>query len=466
VEGRCKLAPCLGQEICADHLDNDCDGKFDERNADEAELCGDKLDNDCDTAIDERPNLNINEICGNGDDDDCDGLMDEGHDQDEDGMAWCGDTGTVGGGDEVDCDDYDPDVRPGRVELCDGRDNDCDSRVDETTTRPLCEAGLECVSQRCVKPDCTVLGSSAECPAGLMCNAETKSCVARGCDEDSCSDGQFCDETSGECRTTRRDNGEVCVAHGDCASGSCIDQGALRLRSEAARVCGQACCSDADCPTQERCYVSGSGARSCLPSELAPRPQGALTQCTDRNHCGLFDACSVVEGQPLGPPAMERDDLVAPACRIPPPNAAPVGNFCNAHEGCASGTCVPGSGWLLALRVCSRVCSTSQDCLELTNNNPAIDGRSYCRFVERENSGDFLPVCILDRGETGRGGYGATCSSNGDCLDGACVGAVGERRGICSTACCRDSDCPALPGGLAHCRPVAFGEHYEMRCVP
>ncbi len=85
-----------------------------------------------------------NEWC-NGKDDDCDGAVDEAPaigcnklylDQDKDG---------VGAGEEVclcgtpvgyaaaagDCDDADATVKPGALEQCDGKDNNCDSKVDE-----------------------------------------------------------------------------------------------------------------------------------------------------------------------------------------------------------------------------------------------------------------------------------------------------------------------------------------------
>jgi hypothetical protein len=67
------------------------------------ELC-DGTDNDCDGVVDEAP-----ECCA---DDDGDGARDEA----------CGGT---------DCDDADPDVRPGGVEVCDGVDNTCNGVIDE-----------------------------------------------------------------------------------------------------------------------------------------------------------------------------------------------------------------------------------------------------------------------------------------------------------------------------------------------
>jgi len=61
------------------------------------------------------------ELC-NGIDDDCDGTADEGIDADLDGYPGCGGS---------DCDDADPGVHPGAAELCNGADDDCDGLADE-----------------------------------------------------------------------------------------------------------------------------------------------------------------------------------------------------------------------------------------------------------------------------------------------------------------------------------------------
>jgi len=99
---------------------------------------------DCDDT-DPRVSPNANEIC-NGIDDDCDGGVDRGllvdvwSDLDGDGY---GDPETFEQvcaaeahhvRDDSDCDDTDPDVNPDGVEVCDGRDQDCDDLVDEDAT--------------------------------------------------------------------------------------------------------------------------------------------------------------------------------------------------------------------------------------------------------------------------------------------------------------------------------------------
>jgi hypothetical protein len=69
------------------------------------------------------------EAC-NGLDDDCDGAVDETFDQDGDGALF-DDPGCRALGAPLDCDDSDPGRSPTAVETCDGRDEDCDDRVDE-----------------------------------------------------------------------------------------------------------------------------------------------------------------------------------------------------------------------------------------------------------------------------------------------------------------------------------------------
>jgi hypothetical protein len=99
-------------------------------------------DVDCDDANDSI-NPDADDVCGNGIDEDCTGVADDGDDlttwfvdADQDGfgagppIAACtqpADTSDVGD----DCDDTDPSVSPGAVEVCDGLDQNCDGQADE-----------------------------------------------------------------------------------------------------------------------------------------------------------------------------------------------------------------------------------------------------------------------------------------------------------------------------------------------
>ncbi|HEY3452775.1 MAG TPA: NBR1-Ig-like domain-containing protein [Myxococcales bacterium] len=95
---------------------------------------------------------------------------------------------TSAGGD--DCDDTDPEVYPGNVERCDGKDNDCNNATDEGLTKECyspCKGSQECVKgvwSKCTSPlpaneECNGLDDNcngftddfAECPSGYRCVA-------------------------------------------------------------------------------------------------------------------------------------------------------------------------------------------------------------------------------------------------------------------------------------------------------
>lgn len=108
------------------------------------EIC-DKIDNNCDGKVDNAQP----EIC-NGKDDNCDGKIDEGlatirfyPDTDNDGFGDVGGrfiekckaqqpTGYVAN--NKDCNDTVRTIKPGAKEICDGKDNNCDGKVDEGLT--------------------------------------------------------------------------------------------------------------------------------------------------------------------------------------------------------------------------------------------------------------------------------------------------------------------------------------------
>ena len=126
-----------GPEVC-DGVDNDCNGKVDEgfdKDGDgyfECKQANAPLDcNDMDPTI----HPGANELC-NGVDDNCDGQIDEGFDKDGDHFYECAHPEPDGGSLAVDCDDADPTVYPGAKEVCDGKDNDCDGKIDDIPATP------------------------------------------------------------------------------------------------------------------------------------------------------------------------------------------------------------------------------------------------------------------------------------------------------------------------------------------
>jgi gliding motility-associated-like protein len=130
-------------ELC-DGLDNDCDGVIP---ATEIDDDGDGV-SDCQGDCDDANPLvyqGAPEVC-DGIDNNCDGTIDEGlqniyyADTDGDGYGDPADSvqacsppaGYVPDG--SDCDDTNPNLNPGVIEICDGIDNNCDGQIDEGVT--------------------------------------------------------------------------------------------------------------------------------------------------------------------------------------------------------------------------------------------------------------------------------------------------------------------------------------------
>ncbi len=163
----------LGTEVCGDSIDNDCNGQVDEAGAVGSlgwyqDLDADTFGNpeafvlscdqpvgyvsnsdDCDDTTDTiAPNMS--EIC-DGLDNDCDGAIDDDDGNVVTANVWYLDHDGDGYGDPLfqqpacnqpinyvsdntDCDDFDTNVSPNGMEVCDSIDNDCDGTVDDDDT--------------------------------------------------------------------------------------------------------------------------------------------------------------------------------------------------------------------------------------------------------------------------------------------------------------------------------------------
>ncbi len=130
-------------EIC-NGIDDDCNGKTDEGmpdldkdgipDCDDPDMDGDGALNAADCApMDPQVFPGNSEKC-NGADDNCDGKTDEGYkDTDGDGIADCVDNDLDGDGvsNVQDCSPTDGGVFQGNVEICDGKDQNCNKKIDE-----------------------------------------------------------------------------------------------------------------------------------------------------------------------------------------------------------------------------------------------------------------------------------------------------------------------------------------------
>jgi len=170
------------------------------------------------------------EICGDRVDQNCDGRDTSCGDTDMDGIQACreGDDLTM-----CDCDDSRADVRPafgsvpGAPEACDGVDNDCDMRVDESAE---CCAGCADVTPRSRADVCDETGAcDCSTEAGTGPGPMGQDCCASGCvdlqnDIDNCGFcGSQCTVSADTCTAglCMCGSGPVCDLDRACTGGSC-----------------------------------------------------------------------------------------------------------------------------------------------------------------------------------------------------------------------------------------------------
>ena len=112
-------------------------------------------------------NPNATEICGNGIDDNCDGSQNAENaigctifykdaDHDNYGVAsdtkcYCSGSGSYTATQDSDCNDANPNVNPGKTEICNGIDDNCNGLIDENADT-ICGIGNMCISGLCNHP--------------------------------------------------------------------------------------------------------------------------------------------------------------------------------------------------------------------------------------------------------------------------------------------------------------------------
>ncbi len=179
----------------------DCDDLVATANPGQVEIC-DSIDNDCDGDIDDN-DRSVTDVPTWGRDFDSDGFGSSTQT-----YTQCEQPTSQYLQDTSDCDDYEPDVNPDALEICDGIDNDCDHAVDDddtthggektwyydgdgdgyagdSTTREACEAPS---SRYYAEPDDCDDGDSSVSPAAYeYCDAADNDCDGT-VDEDSAVD--------------------------------------------------------------------------------------------------------------------------------------------------------------------------------------------------------------------------------------------------------------------------------------
>ena len=226
---------------------------------------------------------------------------------------------------DVDCNDNDKTIYPKAPELCDGKDNDCNKKVDDvqpksctnscgnqgtqacvkgkwsTCQAASCEAGSEGGASDAgmndasgqEKTDCYTDG----CPSGQICNKGQ--CIKDPCQGHSCGADEFCRDGGcvKACGCTKCAKGEKCVdgfcqndpcANASCKSGEicnpnsgkCDVDKCANVTCGKGRVCEDGKCIDdtcahINCPTDTKCKAGQCIGKTCAteePSEPSTEP--------------------------------------------------------------------------------------------------------------------------------------------------------------------------------------------------
>ncbi|MEZ4469713.1 MAG: putative metal-binding motif-containing protein [bacterium] len=203
----------------------------------------------------------------------------------------------------IDCDDTDPTVFAGAAELCDGLDNDCDSRADEgdiaVPDDVACRTAGVCVG---TAPVCRDDAWRCDYPAGYEADAEAT------CDTlDNDCDGQV-DEDFDLATDPRH-----C---GDCGT-ACAYEHAAGICAE--RICGLGDCDagwhDADGDPangcEYACQVAGDEVCNGRDDDCDGRSDEGFDLQRDPSHCGRCDRACVT---PNATPACVEGDCAIEAC--------------------------------------------------------------------------------------------------------------------------------------------------------
>jgi Putative metal-binding motif len=390
--------PDLSDEIC-DGLDNDCDGKIDSDDTDKllpgvGAPCG-SIVGECKVGTTVCTDGKISctapdpglEVC-DGKDNDCDGSVDEDLNPP---ASQCvpGDlpsgapiVGECVAGRFVCGRDTDNNwgwvCREGRgpqIELCDGKDNDCDGIADDMAE---CPTNFSCIQGECV-PKCQ--DAEFPCPADRVCNKDNF-CIRSPCVGVNCGAGEYCNDT-GVC--TNRCAGVVCAAGATCNNGLCLD------------------CHSTGCPKGQQCGVT-----ACEPDPCFEKACETGTYCRVKN--GTASCVKDCFGMSCPTGQSCRDgECSANVCAT---KACSAGQYCDPVTAeCKVSACVTISGRCPAGTACVEVTQTCDrdSCLDVRCPTGA-----FCRVAP-----DGVPECIRP-GQSGTpaktevriatsGGGGTTC---------------------------------------------------------
>ncbi|MBA3818489.1 MAG: hypothetical protein H0X17_06320 [Deltaproteobacteria bacterium] len=328
----------------------------------------------------------------------------------------------------LDCDDTNGLVLPGATEKCDGVDDDCDARIDETFDMDA-DTYSVCSDDPLVR-DCDDLQATTNPGAPELCGAGG---TGNGRD-DNCNG--FIDETCGPCDPVDHDGDGASECMGDC------DDTLPSVGPGKPELCDG---RDNDCNafTTENCGVSdpcnfASGADVCRDDLQCGCVVGETGQCTGDYRCASFCEGSFTGPTGAGCTATQTcrfrwtlsDNQHACAETTEALGIKLAGETCDVDTECRSGDCD---------NLCVGPGCQQKRCIDYCDHHaPGAPGScaagTVCELLGGATA--MYSMCQLDN--NGTRVTGESCSLTQACLWGAasCVA------GVCAQPCGDDGQCP------------------------
>jgi len=333
------------------------------------------------------------------------------------------------------------------VEVCDGKDNDCDGLTDEAT----CDAGGACNVGTCnaqsgcqynklnnvpCDADKNACTDNDQCKLGICVPGPGKVCDdGNPCTTDSCDPASGCTKTVDDGKPCDAD-GNACTAADHCEGATCTPGKVVVCDNT--NTCSKASCDAVSGKCVGKAMQDGAPCDDktvCTQADVCKTGDcvGKIVSCDDNNPC-TGNSCDPVTG-------CNTTNLDGIACDDD--------NLCTIGDLCKVGVCAKGalkvcdSGMECTIGSCSLVtgkcdyknklanapCNDGDSCSE---NDGCIDGNCQGKVVSCDDSNpctndscDKVTGCA-HKNNTSPCSDGDACTASDKCADGACVAGVAK----------------------------------------